>query len=291
MVRQERAARTRRSLIRAAAETFAEVGFVPASLTVISRRAGVSNGALHFHFANKGVLAEAVEAEAAEAVRRLTESARARQGDSLQAVVDATHELMAALAQDVVVRGGFGLAGDVARRAVSPLHGQWQGWVEESLCRAERSGALARGVSWTAAARVVVAATTGFEVLGCKDASWLSRQNITRSWELLLPLLADRGDLGTLVCAGSRPPAPEPAPGSALVPVPVPGPEPGSALVPAPGPGPAFVPAAAPVSGPSPVSGPEPAALPAPELAAAPVPVSVPAPVSGSGWVWGVSGR
>ncbi|MFD6992706.1 ScbR family autoregulator-binding transcription factor [Streptomyces sp. NPDC059943] len=295
MVRQERAARTRRSLIRAAAETFAEVGFVPASLTVISRRAGVSNGALHFHFANKGVLAEAVEAEAAEAVRRLTESARARQGDSLQAVVDATHELMAALAQDVVVRGGFGLAGDIARRAVSPLHGQWQGWVEDSLCRAERSGALARGVSWTAAARVVVAATTGFGVLGCKDASWLSRQNITRSWELLLPLLADRGDLGTLVCAGSRPPAPAPEPGPALVPAsaPVPGPELGSALVPAPGPelGPAFVPAAAPVPGPSPVPGPEPAALPAPEFAAAPAPVPAPAPVSGSGWVWGVSGR
>lgn len=145
MVKQERAARTRRSLIRAAAETFAEVGFVPASLTVISKRAGVSNGALHFHFANKAVLAEAVEAEAAESVRRLTEAARARQGDSLQAVVDATHELMAALAQDAVVRAGFELCGDIARRTPSPLRGQWQRWVEDSLRRAERGGALARG--------------------------------------------------------------------------------------------------------------------------------------------------
>ncbi|MEU0692379.1 ScbR family autoregulator-binding transcription factor [Streptomyces niveus] len=238
MVRQERAARTRRSLIRAAAETFAEVGFVPASLTVISKRAGVSNGALHFHFANKGVLAEAVEAEAAETVRRLTESARARQGDSLQAVVDATHELMAALAQDVVVRGGFGLAGDIARRAVSPLHKEWQRWVEDSLCRAERSGALARGVPWTVAARVIVAATTGFEVLGGKDASWLSRQNITRSWELLLPLLADRRDLGTLVCAGSRPPTAAPAPSLVTAPEPSPAPAgvPTATAAPAPAP-------------------------------------------------------
>lgn len=211
MVKQERAARTRRSLIRAAAEAFAEVGFVPASLTAISRRAGVSNGALHFHFANKGILAEAVEAEAAEKVRRLTEAARARQGDSLQALVDATHELMAALAQDIVVRGGYGLAGDIARRASSPLRKEWQRWVEDSLRRAERSGALAPGVSWADAARVIVAATTGFEVLGGRDASWLSRRSVTRSWELLLPLLVDRRDLDTLVCAGSRPPPATPA--------------------------------------------------------------------------------
>lgn len=211
MVQQERAARTRRALIQAAAEVFAEVGFVHASLGAISQRAGVSNGALYFHFANKSMLAEAVEAQAAESVRRLTEGARARQGDSLQSVVDATHELMGTLARDVVVRGGFKLAGDIARPAKSPLRMEWQRWVEDSLRRAERSGALADGVSWGDAARVIVAATTGLEVLGAKDASWLSRQNVTRFWELLLPRLTGRRALNTLVCSGSRPPADLPA--------------------------------------------------------------------------------
>ncbi|MFE6286048.1 ScbR family autoregulator-binding transcription factor [Streptomyces sp. NPDC057877] len=208
MVKQERAARTRRSLIRAAAEVFAEVGFVPASLGAISKRAGVSNGALHFHFANKNMLAEAVEAEAAETVRRLTEGVRARQDDPLQSVVDATHELMGHLAGDVVVRGGFGLAGDIARRTESPLRKEWQRWVEDSLRRAERSGALAQGVSWADASRVIVAATVGLEVLGGTDASWLSRQNVTRFWELLLPRLTDRPQAGTLVSSGSAAPAP-----------------------------------------------------------------------------------
>ncbi|MDG9720156.1 ScbR family autoregulator-binding transcription factor [Streptomyces sp. DH24] len=216
MVKQERAARTRRSLIQAAAEVFAEEGFVAASLGAISKRAGVSNGALHFHFANKSMLAEAVEAEATEAVRRLTEAARARQGDSLQTVVDATHDLMRSLVQDVVVRGGFELASDITRRTKSPLRAQWRQWVEDSLGRAERSGALAEGVSSSDAARVIVAATVGLEVLGGADASWLARQNITRFWELLLPRLVDRQDLATLVCAGSRPPtaAPETAQGT-----------------------------------------------------------------------------
>lgn len=213
MVKQERAARTRHALIQAAAAVFAEEGFVTASLSTISRRAGVSNGALHFHFANKSTLADAVEAEAAEAVRAITESARAWQGDSLQAVVDATHELMGSLAHDVVVRGGFELAGTSAHRAEPSLRTQWQHWVEDSLRRAERSGALAEGVSWADGARVIVAATAGFEVLGGGDTSWLSRQNVTRFWEVMLPRLAGRSGLEHLVSAGSRPPAAVPPPG------------------------------------------------------------------------------
>ncbi|MFD5632149.1 ScbR family autoregulator-binding transcription factor [Streptomyces sp. NPDC127072] len=212
MVKQERAARTRRALIQAAAEVFAEVGFVPASLGAISKRAGVSNGALHFHFASKSMLAEAIETEAAETVRRLTEAARARHGDSLQAVVDATHDLMGTLAQDIVVRGGFELAGDIARRAKSPLRKEWQRWIEDSLRRAGHSGELADQVPWADAARVIVAATVGLAVLGVRDATWLSRQNVTRFWELLLPRLTGRRDTGTLVSAGSRPPAAVPAP-------------------------------------------------------------------------------
>jgi hypothetical protein len=162
---------------------------------------------LHFHFANKNMLAEAVETEAVEAVRRLTEAARARQGNSLQCVVDATHDLMRSLLQDTIVRGGFELAGDIQRRAKSPLRAEWRQWVEDSLRAAQRSGVLAEGVSPAQAARVIVAATVGLEVLGGADPSWLGGQNVTCFWELLLPRLADRRGLDTLVCAGSRTPA------------------------------------------------------------------------------------
>ncbi|WP_420834079.1 TetR family transcriptional regulator [Streptomyces antarcticus] len=72
MAKQERAARTRESLVRAAAEVFAEQGFVTASIAVISRRAGVSAGGLHFHFESKTALAQAVEGRAAEALRQIT---------------------------------------------------------------------------------------------------------------------------------------------------------------------------------------------------------------------------
>ena len=71
MVKQERAARTRQALVRAAAQVFAQDGFVLASLTSISKKAGVSNGALHFHFESKQALARAVEEEAVAVVRAI----------------------------------------------------------------------------------------------------------------------------------------------------------------------------------------------------------------------------
>ncbi|MER7624989.1 TetR/AcrR family transcriptional regulator [Streptomyces sp. NPDC126503] len=70
MAKQERAVRTREALLRSAAEIFDTDGFVSASLSAICSKAGVSSGALHFHFASKGALAEAIE-RAAEARLRL----------------------------------------------------------------------------------------------------------------------------------------------------------------------------------------------------------------------------
>jgi AcrR family transcriptional regulator len=115
MVQQERAERTRQSLMRAAAEAFAEDGFVSTTLSTISKRAGVSNGALHFHFANKHVLAQAVEAAAVDTLRRITRDAEQRQDSALQRLVDATHGLLGSLERDVVVRAGFELTGTAPR--------------------------------------------------------------------------------------------------------------------------------------------------------------------------------
>jgi AcrR family transcriptional regulator len=189
MVKQERAARTRQALIRAAAEVFAEEGFALASLSMISRRAGVSNGALHFHFESKKALADVVQEEAAAAVTRMTDMAETADG-ALQMLVTATHGLMSRLADDDIVRAGFELCGDPARSDGVDLRRQWQHWIEQILGRAAREGLLADGVSPERAAPTIVAATMGFEVLGFRDPEWLSEQTITRFWELVLPRLA-----------------------------------------------------------------------------------------------------
>ncbi|CQR59807.1 ScbR family autoregulator-binding transcription factor [Streptomyces leeuwenhoekii] len=219
MVQQERAERTRQSLMRAAAEAFAEDGFVSTTLSTISKRAGVSNGALHFHFANKHVLAQAVEAAAVDTLRRITHDAEQRQDSALQRLVDATHGLLGSLERDVVVRAGFELTGTAPRREqAADLYREWQRWVRRVLHTAQQQGELADGVSPAQASAAVVAATVGFEVLGAKDPTWVSRRTLGQYWDLMLPRLAAPGRLPALAPYGSapprtdqpRPPAPHP---------------------------------------------------------------------------------
>ncbi|MFE6744749.1 TetR family transcriptional regulator [Kitasatospora purpeofusca] len=64
-MRQERARQTRRALLDAAATEFDLYGYEGTSLARISRTAGVTLGALTFHFPSKAALADAVRAEGA----------------------------------------------------------------------------------------------------------------------------------------------------------------------------------------------------------------------------------
>ncbi|MFB7468871.1 ScbR family autoregulator-binding transcription factor [Streptomyces sp. NPDC056224] len=214
MAKQDRAARTRESLVRAAAEVFAEQGFATASIAAISRRAGVSAGGLHFHFESKTALARAVEDRAAQALRRITvgrdavgepagEAAGAMGGNALQVLVDSTHALMALLAGDVVVRAGFGLCADASRTSGVDLRRQWRLWVEETVRAGEREGVLAEGVSPRDAASAVVASTVGLEALGACERDWVAPHTVTRFWTLMLPRLAAGETLGALMPEGS----------------------------------------------------------------------------------------
>ncbi|MFD9162624.1 TetR family transcriptional regulator [Streptomyces sp. NPDC059558] len=276
MVKQERAARTREALVRAAAEVFAEEGFTAASIAVISRRARVSAGGLHFHFAGKTVLARAVQDRAAQALSRITAgpavppttattpapapgpapgpasapsapgpspaSAAATPapvpgpdgsagtgadpggnaggsagagsgGGSLQVLVDSTHRLMALLAHDAVVRAGFALCADPSFDGMADLRRQWRLWVEAAVAAAAREGLLAEGLLPEDAARGVVAATVGLEVLGAYDRQWLAPHTLTRFWTLMLPRLASPPALDALLpqgSPGSAAPPPDP---------------------------------------------------------------------------------
>ncbi|GAA3010564.1 MULTISPECIES: ScbR family autoregulator-binding transcription factor [Streptomyces] len=191
MVKQARAAVTRQALISAAAEVFGTDGYAMATLPAISSRAGVSSGALHFHFPNKEALASAVESAAAESALALTEkSARAAKGGRLQALVAAVSRLMDAVADDPVVRAGFRLGADPSRKSEAKLHDWWYEWVRNALVQARRSGELAEDVSAEDAAVVVVAATLGLETLGATDRYWQSAERVSQLWSFALPRLS-----------------------------------------------------------------------------------------------------
>jgi AcrR family transcriptional regulator len=187
MVKQVRAARTRRALVVAAAETFAREGYALATLPAISRRAGVSAGALHFHFASKDDLAREVESAAADAVAELAEGCRPAAAGARQLLVEAASGLLLATVTDPVVRAGFKLGGDPSRRSGARMLHWWQTWVRGLVVQAQAEGGLARDVPPDVATAVIVAATVGFEALGAADRDWLAPERLAQLWTFVLP--------------------------------------------------------------------------------------------------------
>ncbi|MFD4002829.1 ScbR family autoregulator-binding transcription factor [Streptomyces rubiginosohelvolus] len=213
MTKQERATRTRQALIRSAAVVFEQHGYAQARLVLISSGAGVSTGALHFHFENKAAVAEAVVAEASRGLRDMSATIRRRTDTALQALVDTSHALVERLRGDPVSRAGFRLSCDGERAAAPDLRMEWHHRVRELLDEAAAAGTLADDITREDAAAATVAVTAGFEVLGRHDAEWLSPYRLTGFWQLLLPRLATPETLVRVDPSGTAtvPPARGPA--------------------------------------------------------------------------------
>ncbi|MFJ8660973.1 ScbR family autoregulator-binding transcription factor [Streptomyces sp. NPDC093795] len=215
MTKQERAARTRDTLIRSAAREFDQHGYALAKLSAISSGAGVSPGALHFHFENKAAVAAAVEGEASTALRRTARIVYRERSNALQNLADTSHALAQLLREDIVVRAGFRLSCSSGRRTDLNLRQEWQSCVQQRLAEAADEGLLAAGIGRRQdLASTIVAATIGLEALCRDNGEWLSPGTITGLWRTLLPMLTGADTLAGLEPAGSQA-----APGRAHAPV------------------------------------------------------------------------
>ncbi|CAM5682433.1 hypothetical protein SAVIM338S_07375 [Streptomyces avidinii] len=101
---QERATRTRRTLVSAAAREFDSCGYAGASLVRIARAAGISMGALTFHFPNKEELAEVVRTEGHEATAAVVDRLPVQEEAPVRSVVALTLALAGLLEQEARVR-------------------------------------------------------------------------------------------------------------------------------------------------------------------------------------------
>lgn len=206
MAKQDRAVRTREQLIRSAAEAFDRSGFALSSLAGISTGAGVSSGALHFHFSSKRELGEAVEAAAARTLHEITAPCPQGHPAPLRLLVDTSHLLAQRLTQDVVLRAGFGLGSDATWPQGAKLWLGWRSWVSATLAVAREEGDLAADVPADAVVSAVTAAVAGSEILGRADAEWSSCRAVTQFWSLMLPRLAvRRGETGLTVPVSNSP--------------------------------------------------------------------------------------
>ncbi|GGT63016.1 TetR family transcriptional regulator [Streptomyces purpureus] len=182
--------RTRRALIVAAAEAFEGGGYAEAKVGRIAAAAGVSPGALHFHFENKNTLADAVVAQAADRLGAAAREVHARRGTPLQTLADLTHSFAALFRTDVVVRAGFRLNSDGDAELALGLRDEWHHKVAALIGRASAAGELTTGLPHSAAVTFVAAATAGLEMLGRGDEKWLSHATLTEFWRAALSMLA-----------------------------------------------------------------------------------------------------
>lgn len=205
---QERSERTRRRLVFAGAELFHRSGYANATLGEIAGAAGVTKGALYFHFASKDELADAVQRRGCgllrEAVRGLNESG----ASPLQALIDATHWLARTLHEEPAIPASFRITKECAGHQSEQMDFQraWLAAVSDLLRMARDTGELpldgmaggaGDGLSaaerWESAEALVAAAVCGIEVLSGTGLSYRDlRRKVAALWGLLLPSLVGR---------------------------------------------------------------------------------------------------
>ncbi|WP_411083004.1 TetR family transcriptional regulator [Streptomyces sp. cmx-18-6] len=110
MVRQERAVRTRRALLEAAAAEFDRHGYDGTSLSRVCRTAGITIGALTFHFASKAELADAVQSQGQSITRTALENLPDHPAPALHQAIDLMLELARLLEAVPTVRSAARLS-------------------------------------------------------------------------------------------------------------------------------------------------------------------------------------
>jgi AcrR family transcriptional regulator len=184
---QQRAVRTREVLLRAAAEVFDEVGYTRASITSIVDRAGLTAGAVYFHFKSKEGLARAVIHEQAADLKF-------PQGEpGLQRLIDMTDYLAVEMQQNTLLRAGVRLA---VEQNEADLHEYaiYEWWAErfrEELVAARDRGQLLPSADVAVFASLLVAAYTGTQIMSQLSTKRTDLpERISDMWRCLLPALA-----------------------------------------------------------------------------------------------------
>ncbi|TDB78134.1 ScbR family autoregulator-binding transcription factor [Micromonospora sp. KC723] len=189
-MRQARAEHTRESIVRAAAEMFDRYGYGATTLGDIITHAGVTKGALYFHFASKEELAQAVVQEQHQIWIQLARDVAARNSPPLEALISMSYGLAAQLRDHSVVRGGIRLTleSGTFQRPRPDLYLDWIAITSELLERAAARREIQAAVRPTQVAQVVVSSFTGLHlVTQVLDERRGFVERLADMWRAILP--------------------------------------------------------------------------------------------------------
>ncbi|WP_420368573.1 ScbR family autoregulator-binding transcription factor [Curtobacterium sp. L1-20] len=182
----------RRALILvAAAEEFDRVGFAAATVAAIARAAGVSQGALHFHFPTKTAMALGVigeqNARTFDVVSHVDSSPTA-------ALIGASRSIAELLRTDPIVRAGIRLSlerGEFAAATVS-FYEQWIAGIVDVFRLAIASGELRTDLSAEQLGSTLVPYFTGVQLVSdVRTGRADLYPAVATMWQVLLTGVAD----------------------------------------------------------------------------------------------------
>lgn len=167
MAQQERARITREKILQAAADVIRRVGFERATLGDITEAAGVTKGALYFHFVSKEDIAHALIDEQHRVSRESAAAILAKGGTPAELMMRLCMDLSLRLMDDPMVRAGIRLTTD-SSTFETPLIDPYLDWMAtfESLCsEAIAAGELTTAVTPAQFARVLIPSFTGIQLV------------------------------------------------------------------------------------------------------------------------------
>ncbi|GHF36022.1 gamma-butyrolactone-binding protein [Streptomyces mashuensis] len=200
MAKQARGIQTRRQILEAAGSVFDECGYEPATIAEILSRAGVTRGALYFHFASKEDLARGVLAEAVTAEGVLPQETK------LQEWVDVGMVLAHRLPKEPLLSASIRLSSDRKARALfGTSWADWSEFLSAQLTEAKDRGELLPHVDPDRIARLFVGAWTGVEITSTalRETGELEAE-IAALYDCFLPSIAVPGVLRTLDTSPDR---------------------------------------------------------------------------------------
>ncbi|MEU0743910.1 TetR/AcrR family transcriptional regulator [Streptomyces sp. NPDC006134] len=209
--------RTRQALIKAAAEEFDRHGYDATSLSRISAVAGLSIGAVTFHFASKAQLADAVQEEGRSVTLAALKNLPPSSAPPLRLVVDLTLELVRLMEQEPSVRSAIRLTRE--RPSAQAWSDSWLPTVRGLLDQAYENGQLHTDALPADVTMLVEHLTNGAEAylrtrMGSDPAFDSAVAQLKRIWHLALvgvsagePAVPGRPLPGPSHPAGNRPDA------------------------------------------------------------------------------------
>lgn len=166
MARQERAVKTRKAIMDAAGQVFAEHGYAGATIFDVYTRCGVTKGAFYFHFGSKVELAQAVLDEQVSGQMGYLEVPPAARTVKLQDALDLGMLVAHRLTFDRMLQGSIRLAVDQVHEIDRKV--PYQAWIDAHvaiLAEARQRGELLPDVDVDDCAQMIVGAFSGVQLM------------------------------------------------------------------------------------------------------------------------------